>query len=592
MKRELRDYQQECCARIMEKFQTHQSTMAVLFTSGGKTVIFANIIEKFLPGRTLVIAGQDSLIWQAKRTIESWTGIKCGLEMNTHRAHNGEKPEPVVIATWQTLIYGGKPPKEGALFKTESSKRMHRFKPNDFDLIVIDEFHHAASISIRKVLEYFQQNPKIKILGVTATPKRGDGVALGEICQSVAFEYNILQGRENGWLVDIVQHTCHVKNLDYSHLKKKNGDLDSTELKHILEKQENVAGMVHPLIEVMFGLDEGALNNIDVSEWGKFLIGLGVKPKKTILFTASVLQAEMACEMINRVIPGLAEWVCGKTNKEERKEIFDRFENGPAAVLANVAIATEGYDYPPTEIIAMGRPTLSLTTFIQMLGRGTRVLPKVVDGLYTKEERLSAIAASEKPLVRVIDFKGNSGRHNLMTAFDVLGGKSSQVVQRAKKIAAKANGANIVLKILSEVEAQVEKEKKDELERKQKLEAARKTPAVPKVNFKLQEMSPFKDHGGNRPMPKCSKDQRPFSGPQQFRLKQLGVPMDKVSYKQASGIIGRAAANGWRLTPGDKLWVDSLNRPKPQPASVQLSLSDYDQAKYDYEQYRKQLTTP
>lgn len=569
----------------MEKFKTHQSTMAVLFTAAGKTVIFSNIIGKFLPGRVLVIVGADSLIWQAKRSIEHWAKVKCGVEMAGYKAD--PKQDQVVLATWQTLISGGKAPKEGALFDTPSKRRMNRFKPADFDLVVIDEFHHAAAPSYRVILDYFKLNPKIKILGVTATPKRGDGLALGEVCESTAFEMHILQGAENGWLVDVVQHEYKVGGLDYSHLKITKGDFDAPELKSLLEKQETVAGMCHPILEVMFGLKKHTLNTIEVSKWRDYLAGLNRKPRKTLLFTVSVAQAEMACDIMNRIVPDIAGWVCGKHNKDTRKEIFDAFELGQTSLLANVGITIEGYDHPKVEVIAMGRPTLSIATYIQMVGRGTRVLPGIVDTLTNKDDRLTAIANSAKPRVRVIDFKGNCGRHNLVTVFDVLGGRASEKAERAKKRAAKSDAPKSVLKTLSIAEAEIEKEKRAEEERRKEVSRKRVNELVPKAHYQVNEVSPFKNHGSNRPMPTESRNEKPFSPGQRKMLLQWGFPIEKITYRQGQGVIGRAVKNGWKPVAGDKAWAIALNKSNPHNYKPK---TDHEHAKHDYQLYLEKIT--
>lgn len=591
----LRDYQEECCKAIMAKFEVHQSTMAVLFTSGGKTVIFSHIINQFLPRRVLVIAGQDALIWQAKRTLARCTKGTCGVEMAENRADlDPSKPDQIVLATWQTLISGGKPAKEGTLFNTPSKRRMHKWKPTDFDLIVIDEFHHAAARSFKLILDYFKQNSKIKILGVTATPKRGDGLALGEVCESVAYEYHILQGLLDGWLVDIVQHSCPVGGLDYGPLNTNKGDFNGPELKALLEKQEIVAGMVHPLLEVMFGLEPHDLDKIPVAEWGKFLLavknedGTPFKVRKTLLFTHSVAQAELFCEVLNRIIPGLSEWVCGKTKKEDRAEIFDRFEKGETALLANVGITVEGYDCPPIEIIAMGRPTLSLTTFIQMLGRGIRVLPGTVEGLKTKEERLAAIASSAKPRLRVIDFKGNTGRHNLITTFDVLGGRMSDKTQQAKKRAASSDRPKSVLVCLSVAEQELEKKKQAEIELKKKLDADRRTELVPKSHFQMHEVSAFKNNGHDKPMPKHCKQPGNFSEKMRKILLRNGFPPEKLTMAQGRHIMGVLAKNNWRLPAKEREWANSFKNHTPthQPMSMEY------QAKLDWDNYQASQVMP
>src|ERR1039457_4952611 len=116
-------------------------------------------------------------------------------------------PKPVVVGTVQTV-----------------TNRLHKFKPDDFGLLVIDEMHHGTAPSYRRILDYFSQNPELKILGVTATPERADQEALSQVCESVAFNYGISEAVRDGWLVDITAQFCQVNRLDLSEVHTTAGD--------------------------------------------------------------------------------------------------------------------------------------------------------------------------------------------------------------------------------------------------------------------------------------------------------------------------------------------------------------------------------
>jgi len=524
----LRDYQTECCAAIMDQFRTHQSTMAVMATGLGKSLVFAEIVRQFQPKRSLVIAHQDQLIYQAHNQILDWTGIRPEIEMAELNAHTDFfSRSEVVIGTIQTLNSGPK-----------DKKRMTRFKPDDFGLIVIDEFHHACAKSYRTLLDYFKSgNPDIKILGVTATPKRGDGLALGQICDSVAFDYPIVKAVENGWLVDVVQHFCAVGSLDYSHVRKSAGELNGADLAAVMEAEQNVQGVCHPTLEVMYGLEPHTLDKIPVPEWGDYLASLNRIPRRTILFTVSVAQAEASCNIFNRVVPRLADWVCGATRKDKRNDTFKRFASGETHLLANVGVTTEGYDNPAVEVIAMGRPTLSLTTYLQMAGRGTRALPGVLDGKLTAADRLAAIAASPKPRVRIVDFKGNSIRHKLITSFDALGGNMApQSVARAIANCIKDGKPKSVLKAIDKAKEDLDRER---AEQSRMAEEARKAGLVAKADFGWKNVDPFNGHTSKLPMPAPSKDGRMFSAPQMKILREGGIDPLKITFIQGQAIIGK-----------------------------------------------------
>src|SRR5882672_5456714 len=194
---QLRDYQVTCSEKIRAEWATEKSTLLVLYTGGGKTIIFADVIAKMQPKRALVIAHREELVRQPFIKITATTGLECGIEMagesvSMDHALNGfDNNFPVVIATVQTLNAGYR-----------GRKRMSKFKPEDFGVLIIDEAHHATSKSYRDVINYFQQNPDLRIMGCTATPTRFDKESLGQVFTSVAADYPILTGIQDGWLCD------------------------------------------------------------------------------------------------------------------------------------------------------------------------------------------------------------------------------------------------------------------------------------------------------------------------------------------------------------------------------------------------------
>jgi hypothetical protein len=145
----------------------------VLPTGCGKTVVFAHIIKQFgSRGRALVVAHREELIDQAAAKIQAVTGEVPDIEMaDRHADVHMFRRAGVVVASVQTLL---------------SDKRLHKFRPEDFTLIVTDEAHHATASSYRRIYDYFAQNPKCQHVGVTATPDRADEEALGQIYDSVA----------------------------------------------------------------------------------------------------------------------------------------------------------------------------------------------------------------------------------------------------------------------------------------------------------------------------------------------------------------------------------------------------------------------
>ena len=198
---------------------------------------------------------------------------------------------------------------------------MNRFDPAEFSLVIIDEAHHAVADTYQAVINYYRQNPKLKILGLTATPDRLDEAALGQIFDDVAYEFEINDGIEGGWLVPVVQTSVHVEGLDYSSIRTTAGDLNGKDLAEVLEYEENLHGMTTPILD---------------------LCGDG----RALIFTVTVAQAERMAEIINRHKPDSAEYVCGTTPKEYRRDLFKRYATGQFQYLVNVGVATEGFDEP------------------------------------------------------------------------------------------------------------------------------------------------------------------------------------------------------------------------------------------------------
>lgn len=530
-----RDYQVQCHDRIIEKWRTHTSTLAVMATGLGKTPTFGKVIKTMQPKRALVLAHRAELIYQARDKIQEATGLPCGIEM-ADKSVSADlfHRNPVVIATVQTMISGSE------------KKRMTKFKPHDFGVIVVDECHHSTSESYRSIIKYYKTNPEIKIVGVTATPDRADEEALGQVFESVAFEYGILDGIENGWLVDITQQFCSVKSIDLSHVRTTAGDLNGAELNEVMEAEENIQGICHPSLEVLYGLAPHTLSGIAVPDWTQFILGLGRKPRRAIIFTASVKQAEACCNILNRSVPGLAEWVCGETNRDARQNTLHRFSTGDTAVVVNCGVLTEGFDNPAVEVILMARPTKSRSLYAQMVGRSTRPLPGIVDGLETKEQRLEAIKKSTKPYARIIDFVGNSGRHKLVTCFDILGGRvSDEAAARAQgELRMKGNVVR-VCRELSKAEVNIKNERRAAAERARREAELRKAHLIAKSKFTHRLVNPF-DKWAHQERPDSTKmwaGKEPsalsLSEPQQRVLRRAGYDPAKMPRGYGRVMVGR-----------------------------------------------------
>lgn len=332
---QLRNYQQECI-ELIDKLEPG-SYLIQMATGCGKTATFTNIKRK---GRVLVLAHREELVTQPIK----YYNCPVGIEM----ANNKSNGEEVVIASIMSLTH-----------------RLNKFKPDDFDLIIIDEAHHAAAKSYKKILEYFR--PRL-ILGFTATPNRGDKVRLDDVFQKIIFQKDLKWAIKNKYLTDIY---CMRVNIGYdiSGVAKRMGDFAPSELEE--------------------ALDTDVLNKAIAEAYKKYAKG------QTLIFATSVKH----CEDIAKEIPGA---VAVTAETKNREELIKKFTNREIPVLVNCMIFTEGTDMPLVETVMIARPTQNSSLYTQMVGRGLR--------LYPGKEKLV-----------LIDLVGTTGKASLCTAPTLLG---------------------------------------------------------------------------------------------------------------------------------------------------------------------------
>lgn len=333
--------------------------------------------------------------------------------------------------------------------------------------ILVHNCHHCCAESYKKVYEHMIRG-KVKHLGVTATPDRADEQALGQIFETVAFDYELPQIIEDGWLVPIRQKLVVIEGLDYSHAKTTAGDLNQADVAKAQANEEILHSMIAPIIELA-----GTRKTIVFATPGS---------KKTEDNEDDFHIAQRMTEILNRYRPDSARRVSQETPKVERRQLLQDFAEGRFQFLVNVGVLTEGFDDPSIEIVAITRPTKSRSLYAQMIGRGTRPLPGTVDGYDTPHERRHAISTSAKSHVEILDFVGNSGRHKLVTTAEVLGGKySDEVVERAKKKAAESDEAVDMGEMLEEAVVEVKEEQRA------KLRAA----VLAKAKYTAHDVDPF-----------------------------------------------------------------------------------------------------
>ena len=220
----LRPYQQETVENVLAAIDDGKpSALVVLPTGTGKTVTFAEIIRRVIEKtgkRVMVIAHREELIRQAADKIQVITGEQPDIEMAGERADIGMFHRAnVVVASKDTL----------------QGKRLARFKPDDFALLVTDEAHHGVAQTYLTIYNHFKG---VFHLGVTATPDRTDEEALGQVFSTVAYDYELPDAIKDGYLCPIRQRSVEVHGLDYSRVRTTAGELNGRDLAEVLSNEQ------------------------------------------------------------------------------------------------------------------------------------------------------------------------------------------------------------------------------------------------------------------------------------------------------------------------------------------------------------------
>ena len=301
----LRPYQQEALDSIPES----GAYLICLFTGAGKTVCMSQIPRR---GRMLILSHRDELVHQPEKYFD----CSFGVEQADETSHG----EEVISASVQSLV-----------------RRLDKFKPDDFDIVVVDEAHHSIAKTYRTIIDYFK--PRL-LLGFTATPNRNDGVGLKEIYQDIIYERNMKWGIENGYLSPI---QCLRVQLGY-------------DLRRVAVRLGDYAPEA---------LDR-AVNIESANDAIKETYKLYAKPP-CLIFCASVSHAENLANLIDGAV--------AVKGGQDRSDIVKAFSNGDIPCLTNCMIFTEGTDLPNVQTVIMARPTKNLSLYTQIVGRGLRLYP-------------------------------------------------------------------------------------------------------------------------------------------------------------------------------------------------------------------------
>lgn len=334
----LRDYQSKLKSDLLCALDNgSKKVLVVLPTSGGKTTVFADFVTDALQEgkRSLIVAHRRELIDQPVARLEQFD-VMAGVVM---AARNQETP--VTVASIQTL-----------------ARRKLKRSPN---YIIIDECHRANSKSYVQLLKDY---PEAIVIGFTATPIRTDNKFLGDVFETMVNGPTVAQLTEWQYITPVI---CYgPQEINTSGIKTVKGDYDQQALYDLFDK---------PV------LYDGA-----VKHWQKY-----ANKKPSIIFCQSVGHSKKTAEAFreNGVKTGHVD---GETSDEERKQLFEDLASGKLTVLCNYGIAVEGVDIACIECVVLNMATLSLSKYLQAIGRAVRL----------SEGKEHAI---------LIDFGGNVKRH-------------------------------------------------------------------------------------------------------------------------------------------------------------------------------------
>ena len=331
MGQELRPYQQQARDRIHAEWDAgHTRTLLVLPTGTGKTIVFASVAaDQVRAGdRVLILAHRGELLEQAADKLQRSTGLVSAVE----------KTESTCLDSWFRVVVG-------SVQTLQRTARLERFPQDYFGTIIIDEAHHAITDGYRRILDYFSG---AKVLGVTATPDRGDMRNLGEVFDSLAFEYKLTDAIKEGYLCKIMAQTIPLQ-LDITSVTMSGGDYAVGDLGTALD----------PYLEQI------------AAEMAR-----RCKSRKTVVFLPLIKTSQKFRDLLNTYGFRAAE-VNGQS--DDRRQVLADFDAGKYNVLCNSMLLTEGWDCPSVDCVVVLRPTKVRSLYSQMVGRGTRLSPGKTD---------------------------------------------------------------------------------------------------------------------------------------------------------------------------------------------------------------------
>lgn len=497
------------------------ATLLVQATGTGKTIVFCKISEELVTRgkNVLILAHRKELLDQAADKLMTATGLGCAIERADYSS----------IDTWFRITVG-------SVQSLCREKRLKQFKPDHFDYIIIDEAHHTLAKSYRKILDYFD----VKILGVTATPDRGDLEDLGQVFQTVAFEYTLPQAIREGYLCKLKALTLPLK-IDISNVGMSGGDFKVSDLGNALD----------PYLEQI------------VQE-----MKVHCKGRKTVIYLPLIRTGQKMCDILNA--NGFRAVEINGKSKTRDKDLKD-YVDGKYDVLCNSMLYTEGWDCPEVDCIICLRPTKSRPLYAQIIGRGTRLFPG-------------------KEYLMILDFLWHTSTHELCRPAYLVTDNNEVAQNITKKMEVLAESGNPELveiedELLEKAEGEVSDERELYLAEKLKSLQKKKRQLVDPLKYEMSihaddikgyvpefihEMAPPSkkqiaalekvgifgeaiENSGKASMLLDRLSKRRSSGlssPKQIRLLETRYDFENVgdmSFHEANILVGKISANGWKV---------------------------------------------
>lgn len=479
---ELRPYQEEAKQAVFAQWEgSVNRTLLVLPTGCGKTIVFAKIAEECVcqGKRVLILAHRGELLDQAADKIRKSTGLGCALE----------KAESSCIGSWFRIVVG-------SVQTMMREKRLGQFSDDYFDTIIIDEAHHCISDSYQRVLKHF---PEAEVLGVTATPDRGDMRDMGEYFESIAYEYTLQKAIKEGYLSPIRALTLPLK-MDLTGVGISAGDFKAGDLGTALDPY----------------LDQIA------EEMKNYCAD-----RKTVVFLPLVKTSQKFRDVLCEHGFRAAE-VNGESS--DRTEILQAFDRGDYNVLCNSMLLTEGWDCPSVDCVVVLRPTKVRSLYSQMVGRGTRLFPG-------------------KDHLLLLDFLWHTERHELCHPASLIC-ENAEVAQKMTENLEKDAGLAIDIEEAERTAAEDVVAQREEALAKQLAEMKkRKKRLVDPLQFEMSIQA--EDLSGY--VPSFGWEMAPPSDKQKSSLEKLGISAEQIDN------AGKAAKLLDRL---DKRRTEGLTTPK------------------------------